>query len=803
MRRLRRLRPGVATDLRAAVIRQSGRPATGRRRRYHSLHNVWLSVLTAVGLLTVPVAVAQADATWTGASTSSEWSAAANWSGTTPPTTSNTAVGTLSFPTLGTCGTCYTSHNGLSGISATTLVLNNTTKQYRISGNSLSVGNGGIVDSPGGGTGDLIQAPIALSGGAQTWTLGSATKGYNSLTFQSRITGSSAEAVTMSIPRGDVFIDTDMEAGPITAKGPGGLHIGGPPGTNHPGSLNGTNAQTVTVTGGTLVANPGSTTGPLTISAGTLLLGTAPKNDNTTELQVTGPATLGSSITTKTFIDDNGSIAGTDFSQLSATSNIRLGGKLVLGQGPSNGQCVTLNAGDVATLVTTTGTLSGTFSNAPEGTVLTMASSCQSTPPKLQIHYTSTSVTATVVGTPTITTTTSLATPNPSPSSTNQAVTLTATVTTAGTGTVAPSGTVAFSGKAGSISGCTAQPLTVSGSSGTATCTTSFPASASPESLTAAFNPAGGSGQVASTSSAQALTVKPAATTTDISASNTSPIAGTSVTYTSTVTPATTGPSKPAGTVAFLDGGSAISACTAQPLTAGSQSSTATCTVTYPAAGSHTVTAGYGADANFTGSTSQPTTVTVQPAPTFPTTSVLDTFSQPGPLSSNWKSPALQDAGTASVDVTTSGQTVSSGGTASALWIATPFNADQEAYLRVPVLPAAGHTFQVDTRVSSLTPSNVSMYFLQVTPSKQLWDLRRKLNGAGSTSMKTFTAPFAAGDSAGLQLTGSTITAWHESGTGSWTPVGSVTDTSITAGGYIGFTLGDTTVRGGAFGGGN
>ena len=136
------------------------------------------------------------------------------------------------------------------------------------------------------------------------------------------------------------------------------------------------------------------------------------------------------------------------------------------------------------------------------------------------------------------------------------------------------------------------------------------------------------------------------------------------------------------------------------------------------------------------------------------------------------------------------------------LFIAGQFNADEEAYLTGPVLPAAGHVFQVDTRVSSLTPSNVSMYFLQVTPSKQLWDLRKKINGAASTSMKTFTAPFAAGDSAGLQLTGSTITAWHESGS-SWTPVGSVTDTAITAGGYIGFTLGDTTVRGGAFGGGN
>jgi hypothetical protein len=145
---------------------------------------------------------------------------------------------------------------------------------------------------------------------------------------------------------------------------------------------------------------------------------------------------------------------------------------------------------------------------------------------------------------------------------------------------------------------------------------------------------------------------------------------------------------------------------------------------------------------------------------------------------------------------------VSSGGAASAIWTATGFGANQEAYLTVSVLPAAGDFFQVGGRVSSLTSSTVSLYFVRVTPSKNLWDLRKKVGGATSTSIKTFTASFAAGDSAGLQLNGSTITTWHESA-GSWTSVGSVTDTSITAGGYVVFTLGDTTMRGRAFGGGN
>lgn len=770
-------------------------------------------MLTVLGAIALPAAAAQADAVWTGASSSSYWSAAANWTGSSPPTTADTAAGAVSFPTLGTCGTCYASRNDLAGISVSGLTLGNTTAQYRILGNRFTVGSGGISDTAGGGTGDVINAPLALSGGSQSWVVGSQTNGYNSLTLLGGITGGSGDAVSMSMPRGDLFVDSDMEAGPVTSSGPGGLHIGGAPGLNKPGSINGTDGQPVSVTGGSVVANLGSTTGPLSMSGSSVLvLGTNPKNNGATTLDVRGSVTLGSSVTTKSFVDNNGSTAGTDFSQLSASGNISLGGKLVLGQGLSNsnntGSCVALSSGDVATLVTTTGTLSGTFSNAPDGATLTMATSCESTPPTLRIAYTSHSVTATVVsGATTTSTQTTLAAPSPSPALTNQAVTLTATVSTQNAGSVAPAGTVAFSDNAGTISGCASQPLSGTGSSATATCTTSFPASGSPESLRAAFQPSSGSGQSASTSSAQTLTINPTGSTTALSASNTSPSTGANVTYTATVTPATPGATNPSGTIAFQDGSNPISGCAAQPLTTGSSASTATCTVTYPAPGSHTITASYPGDSNFTSSTSQPTTITVQgqttqgQTTTFPTTPILDTFSQAGPLSSNWKSPALQDSGTVSVNA--SGRTFSSSGAASALWIATSFNADQEAYLTVPVLPASGHAFQIDARVSSLTASTVSMYFLKVTPSSKLWDLRRKLNGGGSTSMTTFSAPFAAGDSAGLQLNGSTITAWHESATGNWTQVGSVTDTSITAGGYIGFTLGDTTARGGAFGGGN
>ena len=152
------------------------------------------------------------------------------------------------------------------------------------------------------------------------------------------------------------------------------------------------------------------------------------------------------------------------------------------------------------------------------------------------------------------------------------------------------------------------------------------------------------------------------------------------------------------------------------------------------------------------------------------------------------------------VSVSASGITAGGSDTSSATWVHEQFAANQESYLTVPKLPPLGGFVQVGGRVSSLTGS-VSLFC--ASPVKNLWDIRKKLNGAGSTSIGTFAAPFAAGDSLGLKLIGSTLTAYHQHGSGAWASVASVTDTSITNGGYLTFTLGDTAARGGAFGGGN
>jgi fibronectin type 3 domain-containing protein len=185
----------------------------------------------------------------------------------------------------------------------------------------------------------------------------------------------------------------------------------------------------------------------------------------------------------------------------------------------------------------------------------------------------------------------------------------------------------------------------------------------------------------------------------------------------------------------------------------------------------------------------------------FPRTPLLDSFARPaGALGTSWQSPGLADPGT--VTIVSSGVTKSGSGASSATWSTQTFGPDQEAYLTVPILPSGSNFFQVAGRVSTLSASTVSCYFLRVTPSTGIWDLRKKVNGAGSSSMKTFSATFAAGDSAGLQIIGSTITAYRKPGAGAWTSVGSTTDTAIPGAGFLSFTLGDTTARGGAFGGG-
>ncbi|MGA7988942.1 MAG: Ig-like domain-containing protein [Candidatus Dormiibacterota bacterium] len=187
------------------------------------------------------------------------------------------------------------------------------------------------------------------------------------------------------------------------------------------------------------------------------------------------------------------------------------------------------------------------------------------------------------------------------PAVTGQPDTFTATVTAVAPGAGARTGTVVFQDGGITITGCAAQAVSAAG---TATCVTPF-ATTGGHVITAVYS--GDGNFTGSASPALTETINPGATRTVVGSSLNPSLPGQTVTYTAVVTPTAPAAGTPTGTVTFIDGASGIAGCVATPLVGG----VASCSVAYPAAGTHAITAVYGADLNFTGSTSLVLTQTI------------------------------------------------------------------------------------------------------------------------------------------------------------------------------------------------
>ena len=192
-----------------------------------------------------------------------------------------------------------------------------------------------------------------------------------------------------------------------------------------------------------------------------------------------------------------------------------------------------------------------------------------------------------------------------------QPVTYTATVSGAG-GT--PTGTVDFVNGGADVAGCSAQPLDATG---TATCTTDYPATGS-ETVTADYS--GDGSYAGSASDASTLGVGRSSATLGLTGSATAPVTGQSVTFTAVAAAPAGNALTPTGTVAFSADGSTLPGCAAVPVDA---TGTAQCTVPAGFAASQlmqpaqlSVTAAYSGDAAFAAANAGPLALTVAPAAT-------------------------------------------------------------------------------------------------------------------------------------------------------------------------------------------
>jgi hypothetical protein len=198
------------------------------------------------------------------------------------------------------------------------------------------------------------------------------------------------------------------------------------------------------------------------------------------------------------------------------------------------------------------------------------------------------------------------------------ALQVSATISASSYGTSGPTGTVNFT-----IDGTTVASVTVnSAEPATASTTITAPTSGS-HTLAAVYS--GDSNYAGSTSSGVTLTIAKTTTTISITPSTTTPTAGSTLQVTADISPSATLSTPPSGTVTImLDG---VSEGTAT-VTSGSPA-TATLSFTVPTTGTHTLTATYSGDTNYSSSTTT-SSVTINVSKSTPTVVVTPATLSPG-----------------------------------------------------------------------------------------------------------------------------------------------------------------------------
>jgi hypothetical protein len=275
-----------------------------------------------------------------------------------------------------------------------------------ITGDAITLGGGGLNGGTTGSGGQNVSFgfPITLSA-PQTWSL----SGAAAVTLKAAVQGSSEGFTLLTSGNATLGVSTNMEVGTanIDSGGPGGsgaIVYGSGSIFGVEGELN-ADGSTINVNDsglGTVSGGGASAVGPLAVSNGGNVFIGDPGPGYTGILHVSGGATFDSSSFLGMYVGSAGTTAGTDYSQLSATGAVDLGGVqfLFAGNAPG-GSCLTLNPGDVMTLITTTGTVTGTFNGVPNGTTVSVGCDGGSgTPPTVTINYTAHTVTATVSGGP-------------------------------------------------------------------------------------------------------------------------------------------------------------------------------------------------------------------------------------------------------------------------------------------------------------------------------------------------------------------------------------------------------------------
>lgn len=187
----------------------------------------------------------------------------------------------------------------------------------------------------------------------------------------------------------------------------------------------------------------------------------------------------------------------------------------------------------------------------------------------------------------------------------------------------------------------------------------------------------------------------------------------------------------------------------------------------------------------------------------FPVTSLLDDFNRANegpPPSSNWTNNF--DAGTPGGFKVVSNQCTANSLPCESYWSAAQFGPNMEVWATFAAVPTTG-SLGMYVRIQSAGTGSCDSYGIIAVkatggPTGDTVKIYRMDNAVHTQLGATITRAFAAGDSFGVRIIGSTIEAWYKASAGSWTLLGSRTDSTYSGNGYLGlmnatnaFTLDD------------
>lgn len=194
----------------------------------------------------------------------------------------------------------------------------------------------------------------------------------------------------------------------------------------------------------------------------------------------------------------------------------------------------------------------------------------------------------------------------------------------------------------------------------------------------------------------------------------------------------------------------------------------------------------------------------------FPTTSVLDTYDRAdnASLGANWTNAIFTgDLSARIVSNQKGGNSDTADNYNSAYWNVSTFGPNCEIYETISV-EGFGGTFgggrEFMARLTGLdgTPSGYSTFGNGNGDST--WGIYRYDNGVATLLGATITQAIVDGDAVGIEVNGSTITLYFKAAAGSWTSLGTRTDSTYTGAGNIGAILQQSgaAARADNFGGG-